>query len=40
MVVKGAVDGPLEACDVEDVTSGEQETTMIVTVACDPDYAG
>ena len=40
VVVKGAVDGPLEACDVEDVTSGEQETTMIVTVACDPDYAG
>ena len=40
VVVQGAVDGPLEACDVEDVTSGEQETTMIVTVACEPDYAG
>ena len=40
VVVQGAVDGPLESCDVEDVTSGEQETTMVVTVACDPDYAG
>ena len=40
VVVQGAVDGPLDACEVEDVTSGEEETTMIVTVACEPNYAG